>query len=375
VVLKKMNYDNWLRINIKNYAKKTIMKTTFKILIIITLFSSCSKDDNTATKKETIVYVAGNQIINSKSVATLWENNKPKTLTNGTNQSLATAVYVANNTTYVVGSESNGGYNVAKIWTNGVGKNIADGTKDTKANAVFVSGNNVYVAGEETDGVNRTNKAKLWINNNEVILNNAGNDSAANTVFVVGNDFYVGGYVTTNGNHIPTIWKNSEAPRSLDIGDYLKGEVKSLNVSEGNVYAVGFVEDNLRLYASLWKNNEAINMSFSNPERQANKNQKRSVTSKSNAVFINGNDIYSVGFRDVTENVPGSQLSKNGNIKYLSDGTKPSEAKSIFVSGNDVYIVGFEADAAIIWKNEQPSNLTITKGATKAVANAVFVSN
>jgi hypothetical protein len=362
-----------------NSLKKIIMKTTFKIitLIIVTIFYSCSKDDNTAAKKETLVYVAGNQIINSKSVATLWENNKPKTLTNGTYQSYATAVYVANNTTYVVGSESNGGYNVAKIWTNGIGKNIADGTKDTRANAVFVSGNNVYVAGEETDGVNRTNKAKLWVNNNEVILNNTGNDSAANTVFVVGNDFYVGGYITTNGNHIPTIWKNSEAPRSLDIAGYLKGEVKSLCVSEGNVYAVGFIDNDNKLISTLWKNNETPNTGFANGElRHANNNKSYNFYSKSNAVFINGKDIYSVGFTIIfATNNSMSMLSKNGDIKELTDGTKPSEAKSIFVSGNDVYIVGFEADAAIIWKNEQPSNLTITTGATKAVANAVYVSN
>jgi hypothetical protein len=146
--------------NIKVVSKKL---NTLLVIAFIAILTACSKDDSSENKKEANTYVVGYQTINGKSIATIWENGKPKELTDNSGDSVAKSVYVANNNVYVVGYKRFENLTVAKIWTNGVEKDLGNPTKNREATAVFVSGNDVYVVGNEYN--DNLSKAKLWKNN------------------------------------------------------------------------------------------------------------------------------------------------------------------------------------------------------------------
>jgi hypothetical protein len=359
------------------------MKTTFKTLALLfmTILVSCSKDGDTA-KKERVVYVAGFQFSeNSIPIATLWENDKPIKLTDGTKNAGALSVYAANNTTYVVGYESNGSNNIAKIWTNGIAKNLSDGTKNVEARSVFVSGNDVYVAGTETDISNGNMKAKLWKNNSEVSFMIGTTNSSAASVFVAGNDVYVGGsMIDRNTNkEIPIVWKNNDMPIKLDLipgSNYDSGKVESIYKYGNDLYAAGSLDNGSDTFA-YWKNNGLIGIPVCDCGRgSAPKNSLRgSSDSRARSIFANAKGFYTAG-----NGYGKSLLFTNQVEKQLSNLPNFAAAYGVFATENDVYVVGFESDAgsrkARIWQNTIGKYLTMSTGlSTTSQAEAVFVAN
>jgi len=88
------------------------------------------------------VYVAGLEKDNpdNKTIATIWKNGTPISLTNGKNNAKAYSVYVSGTGVYVAGEEDKAGYYspVAKIWKNGVATALDNNTNTGEALAVFV---------------------------------------------------------------------------------------------------------------------------------------------------------------------------------------------------------------------------------------------
>jgi len=152
------------------------------------------------------VYVAGYESIGFVDVAKLWKNGSATNLTDGTHEAKAYSVAVDNNDVYVVGYEFIDGYHVAKIWKNGVGSNLTDLSVDAKAYSVAVENNNVYVAGYK--GL----VATLWINGEANSLS-TGNvlGNVARSVTLNNSDVYVVGYVYEEGKTIAKIWKNGQS--------------------------------------------------------------------------------------------------------------------------------------------------------------------
>jgi hypothetical protein len=356
------------------------MKTIFKTLafLFIAILVSCSKDGDTA-KKERVIYVAGFQFVQNK-IATLWENDKPIQLTDGTKDAAALSVYAANNNTYVAGYENNGIQNIAKIWTNGIAKNLSDGTKSVVANAVFVAGNDVYVAGVETDNANNTTKAKLWKNNAEVSFMIGTTNSSAASVFVAGNDVYVGGYIIDRNTNkaIPTVWKNNDMPIKLDLipgSNYDSGKVASIYKYGNDLYAAGTLNGGNDTFA-YWKNNSLIDIPLCGCSRSSTPkhNLRGTGGSSANSIFVNAKGFYTAGF-----NGGQSILFTNQVEKELSNLPNFATAYGVFATENDVYVVGKETEAGVtkarIWQNTIGKYLTQSTGISQSQALAIFVAN
>jgi hypothetical protein len=144
--------------------------------------SSESSTENAAVPEiSKDVYVAGNETLGGKRVATLWKNGSVlHRLTNGNNHAEAYSVYVSGSDAYVAGYEQLGGNNVATLWKNGsVMHRLSNGDNHAEALSVYVSGSDAYVAGH--DGTS----AMLWKNGNALHRLNSGNNNAgAWSVFV-----------------------------------------------------------------------------------------------------------------------------------------------------------------------------------------------
>jgi len=132
------------------------------------------------------LYVAGTEMIGTKTAARIWKNGFGSFLTNGNFNAGAFSVYVygsmAGTDVYVAGYEHNGTKNVAKIWKNGVATNLTDGTNDAMATSVHGSGIDVYVGGYEHDGTK--NVPKVWKNGLEIVLQNSSSGGKITGVFV-----------------------------------------------------------------------------------------------------------------------------------------------------------------------------------------------
>ena len=128
---------------------------------------------------------------------------------------------------------------------------------------------------------------------------------------------------------------------SVNIVHFTHG---SVFVSGGDVYIGG---------SSLWKNGQAQTTGITG---------NRTITS----VFVTGNDVYavarhsSVSWRsgdtiDITVNVNGAWISKNGNAERLDISSNPNlilaGANSVYAVGNDVYVAGDVDGIATLWRN------------------------
>ena len=95
-----------------------------------------------------------------------------------------------------------------------------------------------------------------------------------------------------------------------------------------------------------------------------------------NAVYVEGRDVYAVGYKMTFDAKMFAMLWRNGTPEEITNGERWAEARSLFVSGNDVYIVGHEnyggKDVAMLWRNGTRTKLS-SSGAEKADALSVYV--
>lgn len=282
-------------------------------LFLLPFMSSCKKsststDDNGNTNPPVTtisdVYVAGYEIISTgKNVAKYWKNGTAVSLTNGTRDAVARAIFVDGNDVYVAGYQDKAGsvLNIATYWKNGVAYSLSvtgtGGTFDA-ANSIFISGTDVYAAGLER-AANGNDVAKYWKNGTPINLTDGSKDANAQSIFVAGNDVYVAG-----------------------------SEDKSVASSKG--------------VAKYWKNGVAVSLTDGATDANAA------------AILVVGTDVYVAGTVNDSTGYSKAVYWKNGNMVSLSSGSQNSAGYSIFANGSDVYVGGKNGNAAIqsgYWKN------------------------
>lgn len=278
------------------------------------LFWACSKDDNgpepqpepnpvqqpepepePEQQKDTVVYVSGYQINGyGKTVATLWTNNVPQTLSDDFTNYEASGLEIIGKDRYLIGLGQlpNGPY-VAKLWKNEEETTLFDegdrlypvaicSYKDVPYVLASYRGGRITVWTDDVDieitadatlfpyvtdmaldeagrpyivgHVTKSHQiATLWQNGDTVELTDGNFAAQATTIFLADDDVYVGGY-EDNGTGFTTakIWKNG---RAVALDATQSALVKSLFVSEKDVYAAGMVyPESLRAKATIWKN-------------------------------------------------------------------------------------------------------------------------
>jgi hypothetical protein len=231
------------------------------------------------------------------------------------------------------------------------------------ANTVFVSEKDVYVAGYGIDAGNTYSTPKLWKNGEEFSLPIEGYLGYANDVFVKGNDVYVCGWSNWDKSYPSNIylkravlWKNGEF---IELSDGSKtAEATALYVSGNDVYTVGARGDEYHYYyATLWKNGSAQYLSskkvFGIPEAYG--------------VFVSGNDVYAVGYDYIgAEIVP--TLWKNGTATVLpKEGHDAGFVYDIYVKDGKAYMCGEQGSRPILWIDNEYKLLSDKGGSARAV--------
>lgn len=166
------------------YWKNGIVVTLPKVNPLYYSYATCIAATNDH------VYVAGYELGN-KYVARYWKDGLPVSLSDGSNDAVASSIFVYNNDIYISGYESKGGRKIAKYWKNGVSVALTNGTTDAEANAIFILGGNVYVAGYESTLPSFTlaypdegHVAKYWLNGVPITLGHGILPSEGKGIFI-----------------------------------------------------------------------------------------------------------------------------------------------------------------------------------------------
>jgi hypothetical protein len=133
---------------------------------------------------------------------------------------------------------------------------------------------------------------------------------------------YVGGYEGKGGQGVGKIWKNEEVLYSNSSSSSL---ITDIFINGNDVYSVGNEFDGKTTNATIWKNGIATILG------------NKVKSSSANAIFVSGNDVYVCGNQEDTKGAYTAVLWKNG-ISSVIDAR--GELSTIFVSGSDVYVSG-----------------------------------
>ena len=262
---------------------------------------------------------------------------------------------------YVAGSEiNNAGRPVGKVWKNGeLLQILSDGAEFTYIHSLFVTpSNDVYVAGQVVpSSFSSASNAVLWKNGTRSPLG-IGNTGAARgraiSVYVQSNDVYVAGEfvgrdAAFNDTTVAVLWKNG-SPSLLSTKHSSASDVF---VDGNDVYVVGYERNSLnRDVVKIWKNGDPIIFTTGG-------NSARAFSG-----CVHQGDIYAVGWEQNASNKLVAKLWKNGVSTSLSDGSQSTTAASIYISGEDIYIAGYESinsfgdRSAILWKNGVSTKLS-----------------
>ncbi|MCU0443482.1 MAG: hypothetical protein MUE85_01095 [Microscillaceae bacterium] len=247
------------------------------------------------------VYVCGSvyDAETEKFKAVYWKNGVITELTNGINMAFANAIYVSGNDVYVAGNERSGFVRIAKYWKNGVAVALSDENSD--ALGIFVVGNDVYVSGYNVANSTVTVTARYWKNGQPITLGSSEN-CYATSIVVVGNDVYTAGYIGTNAQPRAYYWKNTTR-FSLGTGN-TAAVANAIFVENNDVYVAGYEQandSNGYQVAKYWKNGSAVNLS-SNGQRDA----------EAKDIVVSLGEVFAVGYVDNNQNQPIITLWKNG---------------------------------------------------------------
>jgi hypothetical protein len=236
------------------------------------------------SQKDTVPYSTDSAVYPvTGSVATVWKNGMPLTLTGygavgmvdsgkGANrfyEDYVNGIFVEGNDVYVSGGTTWQSVAHAEYWKNGVPVDLAGnliylGPYNTsgypQSTGICVAGGDVYVSGlQQTAGAGPV--AIYWKNGSPVFLSTDSlNGSVANAVFVAGSDVYVVGWQNINNYSRAMLWKNG-TPTAL-TGDDTSSQANSVLVAGNDVYVSGvsWVAPN-NYVATYWKNGSAVYLS------------------------------------------------------------------------------------------------------------------
>jgi len=311
------------------------------------------------------VYVAGYESNGTVTVAKLWKNGSATSLTDGTKNAEANSVFVNGTDVYVAGWEMLGSKKVAKYWKNSVAVNLTNGTNNAEATLIIVAGTDIYVSGYEA-GVSSITQAKYWKNGTAVNLAaNATEISTAKSIAVSGTDVYVAVSV-----HDPFPAPSALIIKNGIVTDLSAGFIASASnavfIQGSDIYVAGrhgFYK------ATYWKNNLVTNL----PSTETN------TETAAFGLCISGTDIYVCGFEKTSlsfGNIEVAKYWKNGVATNLTNEVFHASADAITVAGSDVYAAGYEENAAgngvaKYWKNG--TAVSLTNGSNDAGAYAIVV--
>lgn len=110
-----------------------------------------------------------------------------------------------------------------------------------------------------------------------------------------------------------------------------------------NIYVAGYIDEGPNSVAVYWKNGVVTKLSGG-------------TSSVVSGIAVSSDDVYAVGHRVATNNLPVATYWKNGVRTDLADSTAGSAANGIAIDGANVYITGYVRDRnnntkAAYWKN------------------------
>jgi hypothetical protein len=299
------------------------------LIILLTVFLSCSKSDDPADSLSEIIsgknlYIAGYiNDENKNSLACYWKNDIRVDLGEGQ----LTDITVSEGKVYSCGYSYGGG---ASYW-------IDDNPYDLEGNgaeaySIDVYNGDVYVAG-------RDNGACYWKNGTKIKL--SGGDSSAYGIAVRENgDIFAAGYYVNNHHFIiPAVWKNGKRI-NLSVPKHGDGEVKAVKIFNGTPYYFGMTmkPNNMTGYvpkASYWSGGKRTDLTNGGGFNQS------IYGGEGNGGFISDGNIYVAGIIDHIANG-----GDNGEIVQGSGGTYAH----YWINGDKFDLVGGE------WNNMWVSN-------------------
>lgn len=207
------------------------------------------------------IYTAGYEkdAETQNTIATVWKNDRPYHLTDGSTNAFARSVAVSKEgVVHVVGYQFNNN-NTAIHWIDGVPTYLSESPRSGVAWEIALADGDVYITGQIS------NKAVLWKNDGEPkslasdLYSNGKSLAIENgNVYVLGSDRIS----STSSNNAAAIWKNDEPVKIISSGD--NGvDPYSVAVWNGDVYAVGRYSDDRYVW---WKND--VETEFNYPEDQ-----------------------------------------------------------------------------------------------------------
>lgn len=323
-----------------------------------------------ASNSSVDIYVAGAESNGTRTVAKYWKNGIPVSLSDGSNNALATEIAISGSDVHVIGFEIVGNITVARYWKNGTPVFLTNGYSRTTD--ITVDGNDVYVSGYEFTG--NGSGARFWKNGTPIAF--AGNPPPG-FVAISGNDIYVAGtendgdqysFIGESGdtvyakNSVVKYWKNG-TPVTLSDGRN-NANVTDIAISGSDVYVVGLEQVGNDRVTKYWKNGVPVTLSNSG--------------SIENGIAISGNDVYVAGSGSNGYGFVAAKYWKNGNPVILPTNYREPHATDIAIFGNDIYVVGFDYDygrtnisVAKYWKNGVA--VAFTNGAFFASAYSIVV--
>jgi len=327
--------------------------TSYTFMIKVTDLGGNKSNGVTVSARTSTVIYAGGSSSNSSGIPVpgYWKNGTWIGLTQPSLLKWAEvrSLVVSGNDVYAGGSSSiTSGIQVPGYWKNGYWVELPQLTSSTgSVLSLVVSGSDVYGGGYIVDDSGLLAIPGYWKNGTWVGLPkiaSAGSDYVY-SLAVSGGDVYAGGI----NFGFPGYWKNGTW-----VGlSQTSGMVTSLFVDGDDIYAGGWQADEVvGSVTGYWKN--TIWTSLPSPEPSIGEASYSYVRS----IFISESDVYAAGWNEGSPNGYSPCYWKNGILVQLpkisvSDG---SSAMSIVVSNGDVYVGGSRPDSSGVeehgyWKN------------------------
>lgn len=181
-------------------------------------------------------------------------------------------------------------------------------------------------------------------------------------------DVYVTGAENVGGIMVPKVWisgSESQLPSASQ-----STHTRDIEVASGNVHVVGFhttqVDNELVFRRDHWINGVSQSMDLDTvygvyiPD--GNTSMRKRFYEQSNALFIDGTDVYTCYTRKVVHTEFGNTVLDSTYAMYSKNnetyGLGVGFVTDVYVANGDVYVTGRKGDRALYWKNGEEHFLT-----------------
>ncbi|WP_318343263.1 Ig-like domain-containing protein [Flagellimonas baculiformis] len=257
----------------------------------------------------TDVYAVGYEEENEIIYATLWKNGIPERLSNFAKGSAANSIVIDNGDVYAGGYDKTDTHYTVSLWKNGVKQQFESSGSTSFARSVQVLDGDVYAAGYEQ--YDSSNYVALWKNGQ--LIQPSGEKGVVNSMFLAGQDIYLAGSTSGQNNAIATIWVNGQ-PQYLSDGS-LSTRAEAIHVDNGDVYVAGNYYSN-GYVTMLWKNGVL-------QEPSGTVGELHSIVVLDGQVYATGNTRKG--------NMSVATIWINGVPTLLTDGSNNASASSVFI--------------------------------------------